>query len=1025
MSSSHDKPRDLEGVRRAPALHPAVLTTDRDGVITSCDRAAQRLLGCRAEDAVGRPLMTFYDPVEVVARAAKLGIAAGWEVLVAQARGGSPEAREWTCVRPGGERVRTSQTVVAVRGAGRDAGFVCVVRAVAQAPRRAGARHDSSAEMLTVFEASPVATVITRAADGTILFANHACLEMLGWLDGGFVGRSTLEVGFWSRSDRRDAMLATLARDGFVRDVEQEVRTRTGEKKIVLASVSSLKFDDQSSLIALIHDVTQRRHLEQQLRESEERFRQVTEIYQQGFVLSDIDPPRVLYASPAVARIFGVDLETLYRDPLAIQRLVHPEDSEDIMVRRSTMTNATDLEYRIVRPDGRTRWIRTRAQPVTVNDGQVQRVAGVSEDVTAERELREDLRESEELFRLLAENSTDVIGRLAADQRIEYVSPASRTVYGYEPEAMIGRFGWEFIHPDDVAAMRDDFSAHAGTEVVTNTYRVIRGDGAYVYVEAKIRALYDPVSGELLEFHTVARDVGERRQAEGDVRRAKEEAELANAAKSEFLSRMSHELRTPLHSILGFGELLARGDLQPHQIEQVVQITRAGRHLLELINEVLDLSRIERGELHMSLEPVHVGQVVMEALDMLGPSAATHAVSLVPPPQGLDIHVLADRQRLKQALLNLLSNAVKYNRHGGEVRVVAARRDPASARIEVADTGIGIAADDLARAFAAFERLGAEATDVEGTGLGLALTRRLIEAMGGTIGVDSEVGRGSTFWLDLPEIGAAAAGPAPAERAPAAPTPARTDARTVLYIEDNPSNIKLVETILQERPEVTLLVAQQGRLGIELAREHMPALVLLDLNLPDLAGEEVLNRLRGDPRTADIPVVMVSADATSAQLARLRSAGAESYLTKPFQIEQFLAVIDAPAAERRFEAGDGPPAEERSPDLPLDPSTLDRLRSLYPDGAAVDELIEIYLQDSPVRLEALAAAAAARDAEAVRSAAHAWRGSCGVTGAHRLVALLNDIETLARVGSVPDEQQLSDVRRAFDEARAALVAQRG
>jgi PAS domain S-box-containing protein len=662
-----------------------------------------------------------------------------------------------------------------------------------------------------------------------------------------------------------------------------------------------------------------------------------------------------------------------------------------------------------------------------MKDGRPARIAGVSEDVTAERELREALRESEELFRLLAENSTDVIGRLSADQRIAYVSPASRSVYGYEPEAMIGRYGWEFIHPDDIAAMRKDFSVSPDRRgVITNTYRVVRGDGSDVYVEARIRALHDPQTGEIVEFHTVARDVGERRQAEIDVRRAKEEAELANAAKSEFLSRMSHELRSPLHAILGFGELLARGELAPPQREQLAQITRAGGHLLELINEVLDLSRIEGGELHLAPEPVHVGQVVSETLQMLGPSAAARAVALVAPPEGLGVHVLADRQRLKQALLNLLANAVKYNRVGGEVRVTATRRDPAAVRIAVADTGIGIAADDLARAFDAFERLGAEATDVEGTGLGLAVTRRLVEAMGGAIGVDSEVGRGTTFWLDLPEVSAPAAQrPAP-DRAPAAPAAvARRDARTVLYVEDNPSNIKLVETILRERPEVTLLVAQQGSLGLELAREHRPALVLLDLNLPDVSGEEVLRRLHDDPRTAGIRVVVVSADATAGRFERLRARGAQAYLTKPFQIEEFLAVIDeAPAVPPAPAAGtDAEPHGEPGDGRPLDPSMLDRLRRLYPDGEAVGELIEIYLHDAPARLEALVGAAAARDAEAVRHAAHAWRGGCGVTGAHRLVALLDDIETLARVGAIPDERQLAEVRSAFGEARAALAAQ--
>ena len=272
------------------------------------------------------------------------------------------------------------------------------------------------------------------------------------------------------------------------------------------------------------------------------------------------------------------------------------------------MSHATDFEFRIVRPDGETRWVRTRAEPVTIEAGRATRIAAVSEDVTDERELREALRESEEVFRLLAEYSTDVIGRLSHDQRIEYVSPASSAVYGYPPEEMIGRYGWEFIHPDDLAAMGADFSEHAdGPEVITNSYRVLRGDGDYVWVEAKIRALHDPVSGELVEFHTVARDVSERKQAEADVRRAKEEAELANAAKSEFLSRMSHELRTPLHAILGFGQLLERDDPRPQQREQLIQITLPARHLLELINEVLDLTRIEGGELHLSLEPVDVG----------------------------------------------------------------------------------------------------------------------------------------------------------------------------------------------------------------------------------------------------------------------------------------------------------------------------------------------------------------------------------------------------------------------------------
>ena len=243
----------------------------------------------------------------------------------------------------------------------------------------------------------------------------------------------------------------------------------------------------------------------------------------------------------------------------------------------------------------------------------------------------------------------------------------------------------------------------------------------------------------------------------------------------------------------------------------------------------------------------------------------------------------------------------------------------------------------------------------------------------------------------------------------------------MLYIEDNPSNIKLVETILRERAEVTLFVAQQGRLGLELAREHAPALVLLDLNLPDVAGEEILRRLRADGRTADIPVVMVSADATPSQVGRLLDLGAQGYLTKPFQIDQFLAVIDGLPVSRPEVAA--PVPDPLDPDAPLDRSTVDKLLRLHPDGRAVKELIEIYLADAPVRLAALESAVAAKDPDEVRRTAHAWRGACSMTGARHLVALLADLESLAGAGLLPDSGELAAVRRAYDEVRAALIEQ--
>jgi PAS domain S-box-containing protein len=877
--------------------------------------------------------------------------------------------------------------------------------------------------LAAILRAAPMPTAVTRVDDGRILFANPACREMLGRPEEELVGHTMGEVGFWTQSEQRAELLQRIACDGVIHDLEQRFTSRCGETRTVLATIAGVDLDGQPCLVGHIHDITERRALEAQLRESEARFRQVTETLQQGFLLRDIDPPAVCYASPAVARIFGVDLDTLYRDPLALQSLIHPQDVEQVVTRRAAMTEPSDFEYRILRPDGETRWIRTRAEPTRSENGRPTRLASVSEDVTAERELRDALCASEERFRLLAENSTDVIARLSGDQRIVYVSPASRTVYGHEPEEMVGRFPSDFVHPDDAAALRDALAAPSAADgVVTTTLRARHCSGEIAWVEVKIRAIRDPDSGEVLEFHTVGRDVSGRRRAEAEIRRAKEEAELANAAKSEFLSRMSHELRTPLHAILGFGELLEGEDLLAHQREELMQITRGGRHLLELINEVLDLSRIERGDLRLSVEPVHVGTIVVQALELLEPLADARAVTLpAAAAEDNDVHVCADRQRLTQVLLNLLSNAVKYNCEGGSVRVRTTVGDGPTARIEVADTGIGIAAEDLSRVFAPFERIGAETTEVEGTGLGLALTKHLMEAMGGTVGVTSEIGRGTTFWLDLPVAEAPAAPPA-AQAAAAPPddgAPVRTEPRSVLYIEDNPSNIQLVEAILRHRPEVTLLVAQQGSLGLDLARERQPDLVLLDLNLPDVSGDEVLRRLRSDPRTRDLTIVILSADATPGQVARLRSAGADGYLAKPFDIQHFLAIVDGEAVPTPDVAAPPPPAPT-APAAAIDVTLLDRLRVVYREGDALAEFVHEFLTDSAERLKALVAAVDAGDAAAVRWVAHAWRGACGLTGAVHLAAALSDVETLGRVGVVPDAEELAAVVRAYDEASTAL-----
>jgi signal transduction histidine kinase/ActR/RegA family two-component response regulator len=375
-----------------------------------------------------------------------------------------------------------------------------------------------------------------------------------------------------------------------------------------------------------------------------------------------------------------------------------------------------------------------------------------------------------------------------------------------------------------------------------------------------------------------------------DVEAARLEAERANQAKTDFLSRMSHELRTPLNAVLGFAQLLEIEPLTTEQRESVDYILKAGRHLLGLIDEVLDISRIEAGRLSLSLEPIPLGEMIQEALELIRSLAATRNIRLAgAPPEPDDRCVLADRQRLKQVLLNLLSNAVKFNRPAGEVRVRVVDVGGDRHRVEVSDTGPGIPAEKMARLFTPFDRLGAEERGVEGTGLGLALCKRLVEAMRGTISVDSTVGQGSTFGVEFPR----AASPAAGVVLPAvAPGEAPRTAGTVLYIEDNLPNLRLVERLLVHRPAVKLLPSMQGGLGVELAREHGPGLILLDLQLPDIPGTEVLERLRRDPRTSRIPVVVISADATPGQIHRLRSAGVREFLPKPLDVKRLLQILD-------------------------------------------------------------------------------------------------------------------------------------
>jgi PAS domain S-box-containing protein len=522
------------------------------------------------------------------------------------------------------------------------------------------------------------------------------------------------------------------------------------------------------------------------------------------------------------------------------------------------------------------------------------------------------LEQSERRYRVLIDSSPDAIF-VVRGGCFSYVNPATLRLLGAQAaEQLLGRPVLERVHPDlheEVLARRAVMAR--GRPVPALEERYIRFDGTEVEAEVMAAPFVDEQGAA---SQVIARDITDRLRSEralqqladdleqrvlertAELERARAEAERANHAKSEFLSRMSHELRTPLNAILGFGQLLEMQPADEPQRVRVREILNAGRHLLTLIDEVLDLARVEAGHLSVSLEPVALRPLIDECLTLVRPAAAARQVQLLDASPDCADHVRADRTRLKQVLLNLLSNAIKFNHPGGRVEVKCDHEvelTPPQLRIRVVDNGPGLDAAQQQRLFVPFERLDAEVRQIQGTGIGLALSKRLVELMGGRIGVDAERGRGSSFWVQLPRGEASLPPPMPAPAAAAEAPQLRSHRHTVLCIEDNPANLRLIEQIFAHRGDMALISAMTPAAGLDLARSHQPALVLLDINLPDMDGYEVLRCLRDHASTREIPVLAVSASAMPRDLERAKAAGFAGYVTKPVDVADLIARVEA------------------------------------------------------------------------------------------------------------------------------------
>lgn len=712
-------------------------------------------------------------------------------------------------------------------------------------------------------------------------------------------------------------------------------------------------------------DITPMKLAEQKLRSSEERLRRSQVFANIGtwdWNISSGD----LYWSERIAPLFGYEEDKLATTYENFLNSVHPDDRESVIRAVNDCVQKGKeyyIEHRCVWPDGTTRWLLEQGDVVRGDDSEPLHMLGVVQDITRRKQLEETLANQGSLLNILRHAMTEFVSsrnfRESAAYLLNGLLKLTGSQFGFTGEILYDEQGQRYLQTHAISNIawndetREVYENGAATGMMfsnLNTlfgYTVRTGEvvisnqpandpratglpeghpevnsylGVPLYYGDELVGMYAIANREggyqqeLVEFlypfnatYGVLIDAKRTSESERNTRRelqdSKEDAERANRAKSEFLSSMSHELRTPMNAILGFGQLLEMEELNETQRENVEEILHAGNHLLDLINEVLDLAKVEAGRISLSIEAVDLADVLQECLALMQPQVSarglnvslSHAGESVSPERvrEFDCVVRADRTRLKQVVLNLLSNATKYNSEHGRIGIDVSRTACDDVRIAISDTGAGIPRERQAELFTSFNRLGAEHSDIEGTGIGLVISKNIVELMGGAIGFESTPGQGSCFWIDLEADELAVARQAEDTQDANALTAVTADKeQVVLYIEDNPANLKLVSRLLGKRPNVHLLTAHTPELGLQLANQRLPGIILLDINLPGMDGYEALQVLRLNPKLKNSIVIAVSANAMPGDIEKGLAAGFNDYITKPIDVGQFFSTLD-------------------------------------------------------------------------------------------------------------------------------------
>ncbi|MCI0508267.1 MAG: PAS domain S-box protein [Gammaproteobacteria bacterium] len=865
-----------------------------------------------------------------------------------------------------------------------------------------------------------VDAIIAITREGIIHSINPAAEKMFGYAAEEVLGRNVSILMPEPYRSQHNSYISNYLNTGQGKIIgvgrEALAQRKNGATFSVHIAISETNVDGMTLFTGIIGDITELKKAQQELENSEERFRRSQRFANIGTWDWNIKTGD-LFWSERIPTLFGYnegELQTNYDNFL---RAVYPDDRQYVI---DAVNNCVyqgekyDIEHRCVWPDGTVRWMSERGDVIKNEHGEPSHMLGVVQDITPGKKAEFALLESEERFRGAFEYAAHGMAIVSLDGRWLKVNKSLGEIVGYSEQELLLTVFQTIIHPEDLEGKLSGLN-----QLVANEIEFFQSETRYIHKQSEIVwvllsvSLVRDSSGHPLHFICQIIDITARKQAESELEKAKVQAENANQAKSEFLSSMSHELRTPLNAIVGFTELLQlSNNLDSQQLRDLGEIKKASYHLLELINDVLDLAKIESRQVELSMELVDLTEAVNQCCVMISQQAAGRNITVTNklPAHGVDPLVIhADRVRTKQIVLNLLSNAVKYNRENGEIIIGCQHSGKHYLRLSISDCGMGIPRHKLEDLFKPFNRLGAENRNIEGTGIGLVIAKRLIEKMGGNIGVYSTEGEGATFWIEFKRPGVTAytlpraSGITPIVRHDAIQSKKKTNTNArILVVEDNDTNRLLIENQLSKLG-YSADIAATGAQGMELWNKHRYSLVLTDINLPDTSGIELARQIRNPEtnRPDHTPIIAITANAQAGEKEKFLSAGMDDYIAKPIELAALKETLEKwlHDAKTNGETGGNMFAEQQVSTLNASRTAtfnVDALSKYLGDDPLLHKKIAgSFLQKTPETLRRFSGAYQAKNRETIAMEAHKMSSCARTVGADAMAITCQSLEQSA------------------------------